>query len=166
MMDIAQNFFFKSLIVFYLAILFLLPLEWHKISSYGEIFPALDIIIIYYIMTYYHPKNWHLFIYGIVVDKLYNFPLGSSALILILSYQALRLLTNWFMLRDYFTNLVIFYAYAFLMILSRYIIITIKSPHSLEGMVILFYFLTTISAYPIMRILIEKPIKTLHQNAR
>jgi hypothetical protein len=165
-MNIVQNFFTKGLIVFYLALLFFLPLQWHKISSYGEIFPALDIIIIYYIMTYYYPKNWHLFIYGIFVDKLYNFPLGSSALILILSYQALKLLSHWFVLRDYFTNLVIFYAYSFLIILSRYILITIKSPYSLEGIVVLFYFLTTISAYPLIYILIKKPIQKLHQHAR
>lgn len=166
MANVVQIFLTKVLIALYLTLLFLLPLQWHKINSYGEIFPALDIIIIYYIMTYYHPKNWHLFIYGLLVDKLYNFPLGSSALILILSYQVLKLLTHWFMLRDYFTNLVIFYSYSFLIILSRYILITIKSPHSLEGTVILFYFLTTIFAYPIMRILIEKPIQKLHQHAR
>lgn len=165
MFNLIQRLFTISIIALYITMLFLLPLEWHKISYYSEIFPAIDLIIIYYLMTYYNLKNWHLFIYGMLVDQLYNFPLGSNSIILILSYQGVRLLSHWFLLRDYFTNLIIFYVYCFFVILSRYLVITIKSAHHIEGFTILFYFLTTILFYPIARILIEKPIQKLHRNA-
>jgi hypothetical protein len=100
-----------------------------------------------------------------LVDKLYNLPLGGSALVLILSYQGLKLLSYWFLLRDYFTNLMIFYIFCLFVTLSRYLIVTIKSPYHLEGSALLFYFLTTILVYPIMRALIEKPIQKLHTHA-
>ncbi|MDG1436675.1 MAG: hypothetical protein P8P83_02680 [Rickettsiaceae bacterium] len=145
----------------YIALLFLLPFQWHKFGLYSEIFPAFDLIIIYYLCTHKKIKYWHLFLSGGFIDQLYGLPIGISSLMFILSYYGLKQLRRWFFLKDYITNITIFSFYSFVIILSRYLTVTIKSAYYIEGMSILFYFLTTIFSYPIMRILIEKPIQKI-----
>jgi len=152
--------------ILYLSILFILPFEWYKIAPYSEIFPAFDLIIIYYISTHNNIKYWHLFIAGIFIDQLYYLPIGISSLTFILAHQGLKLLSRWIFLKDYQTNLAIFCIYSLVIIISRYLIVTIKSSHYIEGFAITFYFLTTIFSYPIMYILIKKPIQILGKYVR
>lgn len=149
-----------------MGILFILPFQWHKFGPYSEIFPAFDLIIIYYLSTYHNMQYWHLFIAGIFIDQLYNFPMGISSLTFILSYHGLNLLSRWFLLKHYLTNVVIFSIYSLFIIISRYLIVTIKSTHYIEGISVLFYFLTTIFAYPIMFIMLDKPMKILGKYVR
>ncbi|MDP4833011.1 MAG: hypothetical protein NWR41_04855 [Rickettsiaceae bacterium] len=152
--------------VLYLSILFILPLEWHKFGSHSEIFPAFDLIIIYYLSTHNNIKYWDLFLAGIFVDQIYNLPIGTSPLTFILAHKGLNLISKWFALKNYQTNLAIFCVYSLVIILTRYLIITIKSTHHIEGFAIIFYFLTTIFAYPIISLLIKKPIQRLSKYVR
>jgi len=150
----------------YLWIIFMLPFQWYKIGPFGEIFPAFDIIIIYYISTYYSLKHWQLFIIGIVTDQLHVLPPGTSSLAFILGNMGLNYFSKWFLLRKYFTNLAMFCGYSAFIILVRYLVVSVKSTYPIEGYAITFYFLTTIFFYPILSALIENSINTLGQNAR
>jgi cell shape-determining protein MreD len=152
--------------ILYLSILLILPFEWHKFGPYSEIFPAFDLIIIYYLSTHSNIKYWHLFLAGIFVDQIYNLPIGTSPLVFIIAHKGLKLISSWFVLKNYQTNLAIFCVYSLAIILSRYLIVTIKSTHHIEGFAIIFYFLTTIFAYPIVSILIKKPIQILSKYVR
>jgi hypothetical protein len=161
-----SNLLLISASIFYIGILLSFPFQWHKFAPFSEIFPAFDLIIVYYLSTYTNIKYWHLFIVGIVIDQLYNFPIGVSSLIFIAAFWGLHSLSRWFFLKDYLTNISIFSIYSLFVILSRYLIVTIKSIYYIEGVSILFYFLTTIFSYPIIRILIEKPINIVGKYAR
>ncbi len=152
--------------ILFLSILFVLPLEWHKLGPHSEIFPAFDLISIYYLSTYFNIKYWHLFLAGIFIDQIYNLPIGTSSLIFIIAHQGLKLLNRWFELTNYQTNLAIFCVYSLFIILSRYLIVTIKSIHHIEGFSIIFYFLTTIFTYPIISILLKKQIQILSNYVR
>jgi hypothetical protein len=154
MYKFTSRFIIKLLTLGYLWIIFILPLEWYKIGSFGEIFPAFDIIIIYYISTYNSLKYWQLFILGLFIDQLHILPPGTSPFALILGNLFLSYLSRWFLLRDYFTNLGVFCGYSAFIILVRYLTVSIKSDYFIEGHDIIFYFLTTILFYPILSMLI------------
>ena len=80
----------------YLWIIFILPFQWYKIGPFGEIFPAFDIIIIYYISTYHSLKYWQLFIIGMAIDQLHILPPGTSSLALIIGNMGLNYFSKWF----------------------------------------------------------------------
>lgn len=160
------KFCIKILAIFYISILFLLPLEWHKFAPYAEIFPAFDLIIIYYLSTHIKLRYWHIFIAGLFVDQLYNFPIGTNSFIFIIAHKGLDYLTNRFLLRDYYTNLIVFSIYSMVIILLRYLVVTIKNIHHIEGFSILFYYLTTVFSYPIICFIIKKPMILLGVYAR
>ena len=149
----------------YLLIIFMLPFQWYRISAAGEIFPAIDLIFIYYLSTYKHLKYWQLFLAGLIIDQLYQLPLGISSLSLMAANFGLYIISTWLLLRDYFTNLAIFCVYSLFIIAVRYLLVTINSTHHIEGMAIYFYFLTTIFAYPIIVPIISKPINILSPHA-
>jgi len=161
---------FKSLIYFsvisYLGLIFIMPFKWHNIGAYSEIFPAFDLIIIYYLSTYKRVKNWHLFLVGLLIDQLYQIPLGASSLTLIIANLALNQSKTWLFLKDYYTNLGIFCVYSLFVISIRYLIVTINSTHHIEGYTIYFYYFTTIFSYPLMQIIIKKPLNLIRNYAR
>jgi len=160
-----QKLLIRATAVLYLSILCLLPFQWHKISFYSEIFPGLDLIIIYYLSTHYRVQYWHLFLSGLLIDQLYQLPLGTSSLALMAANLGLYMSSNWLLLRDYFINLVVFCGYSLFVISVRYLLVTISSTHHIEGLSIFFYFFTTIFAYPIILPIITKPINLLNHNA-
>lgn len=166
MLKTISKFLLILLLLIYLALIWLLPFEWYKIGMYGEIFPALDIIIIYYLSTYKKIQYWHLFIIGLFIDQLYHFPLGVSPLVFIFMSWFLRKIGEWFLLKNYITNYIIFCIYSMCIIFLRYMFITIKGINHIEGFAIFFYYLTTIFSYPIVRTLIERPIKILEKYVR
>lgn len=149
----------------YLGVIFLMPFNWCYIGSNSEIFPAFDLIIIYYISTYRRIKNWHLFFIGLIVDQLYQMPLGSSSLSLIIANLLLNQSRSRFFLKDYYTNISIFCMYTMFMVTFRFLIVTIGSAHSIQGTSIYFYYLTTIFSYPLMKVLIRKPMDMIKNNA-
>ena len=166
MLKIISKFLAIALAVIYISVLLILPFQLHKIGLYSEIFPAFDIITIYYLSTYKKMHYWYLFIAGMIIDQLYNLPIGISPLIFIFANIGLQVISKWFILRDYLTNLAVFCVYSIFVILARYLLVTIDSTHHIESLVMLFYFLTTIFSYPIICTLIEKPVKIFGNYAR
>lgn len=149
----------------YLGLIFIMPFNWHYIGSNPEIFPAFDLIIVYYISTYNNIKNWHLFLVGLLLDQLYQLPLGASSLSLIIANLLLNQGRSRFFLKDYYTNISIFCVYSMFMIASRFLIVTIESTYYIQGISVYFYYFTTIFSYPIIKILIEKPIDLMQDYA-
>ena len=151
-------------IALYLVIVFIMPFQWYRIAAYSEIFPAFDLIVIFYFSTYNRVKYWHLFIIGLLVDQLYMLSIGTSPLAFLIANFGLNTVNKWFLLKNHFTNLVVFCGYSLFIIIVRYFIVTVKSTHHIEGIAVYFYFLTTIFSYPIICLLIEKPIKMVVKN--
>ncbi len=163
MLKLISRTFITLGILLYFSILFILPFQWYKIGPYSEIFPAFDLIIIYYLSTYSNIKYWHLFLIGLIIDQLCNLPVGINSMLFILSYKVLKISSQWFILKNYKTNIIIFTMYSFIIALSRYLTVTVKSTYHIEGSSIIFYYLTTIFSYPAMYFAIQKPIEKLNK---
>ncbi len=157
MYKICLKYFFILCFSFYIFLLFTLPSQFYKFGLFevvGDIFPAIDIILIYYFSTYKTVKYWMLFLIGIILDQLYQLPVGSSSLVLILSNLILVYTQKWFILKEYTTNILIFCFYAFLVIGSRYIVFVSNYKYNFEGISFYFYYFSTIVSYPIVKSLI------------
>jgi hypothetical protein len=166
MYKIALKFLIYFVVISYIGLIFIMPFKWHYIARYSEIFPAFDLIIIYYFSTYKLIRNWQLFIVGLLIDQLYQIPLGATSLALIIANIGLEQSKTWFFLKDYYTNLSMFCAYSLFIITIRYLIVTIESTHHIEGNTVYFYYLTTIFSYPLMQTIIEKPLNMIKNYAR
>lgn len=135
-------------------LLFMLPTQLYKFglaSVFGEIFPAIDIMLIYYFSTHKNVKYWMLFLLGFIIDQIYQLPLGTSSLSYILANLTLTYVGKWFILKDYVTNILIFCAYSTFVISFRYLIFIANYKHIFDGTSIYFYYLTTILSYPILK---------------
>ena len=152
----------------YIFLICLVPLKLYKlglIDIFGQIFPALDVVIIYYFSTYTNIRYWILFIIGIILDHVHQVPVGLNSLTFITVNILLNYTSRWFILKDEVTDVLIFCAYSLLIIGFRYIIFLTKNNYGFEGFSIYFYYLTTIFSYPILRFLIDKPITALTRYA-
>lgn len=161
MLQIILKYFIRIFALIIIGLLLILPFELYKFNIYSEILPAFDLMIIFYLTSLNKLKYWHLFLIGIFIDQLYNMPIGGTSLILMGANYYLINVSKYFSLKDHYTNLIIFVVYSFAVILLRYLIVTIKGMHTIEGSSILFYYLTTIFSYPIMYIVINKSTKFL-----
>lgn len=161
MYKLAIKFLAYCVSIFYIGLIFIMPFNWHHIGSNSEIFPAFDLIIIYYISTYKSIKNWHLFLLGLLIDQLYQIPIGTSSISLIIANLSLNQSRSKFFLKGYYTNIGIFCVYSMLVISLRFLIVTIKSAHYIQGISVYFYYFTTIFSYPIIKMLIKKPMRLI-----
>ncbi|GAB4162391.1 MAG: hypothetical protein Tsb006_0580 [Rickettsiaceae bacterium] len=145
----------------YLFILFILPFNQHVFGIFCEIFPALDLAIVYYLSTHRTLQYWQLFIFGIFLDQLYTLPPGTNSFALIIAELGLKYSRKWFFVRNYTTNLITFCAYSIFVTSIKYLIVTVLSTNHIEGAAIFFYLITTILAYPAMYIVLEKSMNLL-----
>ena len=141
----------------YIFLIFLVPLKLYKlglIDIFGQIFPALDVVIIYYFSTYTNVRYWMLFIIGIILDHVYQLPVGLNSFTFITSNILLNYINRWFILKDEITNILIFCAYSLLLIGFRYIIFLAKNNYgfgvmlssSLENSTLRSYYTKKFSA--------------------
>ena len=152
----------------YILLICLIPLKLYKlglVNMFGEIFPAVDLVVIYYFSTYTTIRPCILFIIGIIIDQIYQVPVGLNSFAFITINLILNYTSRWFILKDEITNILIFCAYSLLLIGFRYIIFLAKNNYGFEGFSIYFYYLTTIFSYPILRCLIHKPFTALTRYA-
>lgn len=152
----------------YILLICLIPLKLYKlglINMCGEIFPAVDVIVIYYFSTYTTIRYWILFIIGIIIDQIYQVPIGLNSFVFITVNLILNYASSWFILKDEVTNILIFCAYSLLIIGFRYIIFLTKNNYGFGGTSVYFYYLTTVFSYPILRFLIHKPFTALTRYA-
>ena len=141
------------------------PFSQQVFGTHCEILPAVDLAVIFYFSTYRRIKYWHIFIFGIVIDQLYTLPFGITSALLLPAEFCLRIIPKWVALRDYFTNLLIFVCYCMVVILGKYMLVTILSHNHLDYISTVFYFLTTILVYPIMHLIMDTFFKHLGKNA-
>ena len=121
----------------------------------SEIFPALEIIFIYYCSLNYQIKSWQIFFIGFFFDQLYSMPIGTNSLVFILGDLWLKYISQWFVLKIYSIN---FCGYCFLIFTLRYLIIIGFHLYTLKLLILFFQYLTTIFVYPIVRIPLDKSL--------
>ena len=75
----------KIILLFILIITFFFSIIIANFYPRFNILPATELIVIFYISTHFKIHYWHLFVLGIVTDKIsFNAPIGISSLIFIL----------------------------------------------------------------------------------
>lgn len=150
------------LIGIYIIMLAILPASVHIFSGlHYDIFPALDLAVIFYLSTYRKIEYWQLFIIGILLDALYCTIHGLSSFILIISEFLIKQSSNYFLLRNYVTNLASFVCYTAFFLLMKYCIIVVLTINDIGLLSLLSYFLTTILSYPLLYFMLEKPLNSL-----
>lgn len=143
----------------YVFLLFIIPTQVYQLeisTFWGEIFPAIDIMIIYYFSSYKNTNYYLLFLIGMIIDQIYQTPIGTNSLVFIIANLGLLYINKWFALKEELTNIMIFCGYSLVVIIFRYLICAVHYKYNLIGLSICFYYLTTVTAYPLFRSLIHK----------
>lgn len=149
-----------------LLLILLFPLVSFRIGIITEIFPACEVIFIYYFSTNRHMAAWQIFIIGIFFDQLYSLPTGANSLVFLLANLLLKFGSRWLLLKDYFINFIFFCGYYLFVFYCRYLIFASKDLYLDNLVPIFFQYLTTIFSYPIFRIPLDKAIEYLDRYAK
>jgi cell shape-determining protein MreD len=116
-----------------------------------EIWPAMELILLFYISVNRRLDYVTCLLAGLVCDQLQSVTLGINAILFISGEYMVRIANSYFnSCKDYLINLLIFYAYALLLIVAKSILVTATSASTLDMLTSLFYFLTTIFSYPLI----------------
>ena len=144
----------------YIFFICLIPLKLYKLNLvdvFDQIFPAIDIAILYYFSSYSKIRYWLLFLIGMILDQIYQMPTGSNSLVIITANLVLNYANRWFILKDEVTNILGFCIYSFFVISFRELIFLAKNDYNFQELSIYFYYITTILSYPILKFLMHKP---------
>ncbi len=144
----------------------LFPLISFRIGLISPIFPALEIIFVYYFSTNQHLRIWQIFLIGIFFDQLYSMPIGTNSLVFLLANLLLKFVNRRFLLKAYFINFIIFCGYCLFIFYSRYLILSSKTLYLDSFMPLFFQYLTTVFSYPLVRIPLDKSIEYLNKHAK
>jgi cell shape-determining protein MreD len=124
-----------------------------------DIFPAIEMILFFHLSINKKLNYWQCFFIGLICDQLNSITLGINAILFICSEYILRKAILYFTSqKNSFTELLIFYAYAAIFILLKYILIISNGINALDMMTLFFYFLTTIFSYPLIKSFAENII--------
>lgn len=156
----------KLLFILICFFILLFPVMNFKINMESAIFPACEIILIYYFTSFYNLSLWMIFLAGILLDPLYSMPLGTNSLVFLTAHLFFKLAARFFLAKNYLTNFIIFCTYCFIILNLRYLLIFIKNFHSDGYITILFQYLTTIFSYNLIRLLLDYPLDYFKKNAK
>ncbi len=151
----------KILIIGYFLFLLILPFELFVFLYRFNYFPALDLMVIYYFCSKLKVNNVVLFVLGVLIDPMHNMPIGTNSLSLICGNVLINKLKEFIEVQDYILNCTIFCFYSLLIIVLRFLIITIVSSYYIEGNSIYFYYVITILIYPSVQVIVLQPLKWL-----
>lgn len=155
-----------SLSYIFLALLILMPYEIYIFKLNSPIFASIELIIIYYARTYHRISHSVLFLLGLLLDQLYNAPLGLHFLVLIIGDYAIIYLHSRFNLKKNLLNILIFPAYVIIVNMAKLFMLKMFGYEVMINIDLLFYILTTIFAYPVISIIINVPFKFIYNHAR
>ncbi|XVN43078.1 MAG: hypothetical protein RCG15_01935 [Candidatus Rickettsia vulgarisii] len=150
---------YKLALIEFSLLLVIFPLGSFRINMASMVFPALEVILLYYFSTIHRISFVTIFIVGLFFDQLYSMPIGSNSLIFITAHALLSLLSKYFILKSYLTNFIIFCFYYFYIIHFRYLLILAKNL-SIQGyFIMIMQYLTTIFSYNLLRIPFDKSLE-------
>lgn len=150
------NILFKTMLIVAFIMIVLFPLFCYKLGLIIEILPALEVLLVFYLYCYASIRFDEVFILGILFDQLYSMPIGTNSIALILGLVFVKLLSKWFIIKEYLANFIILCGFSFTVILTRWLIIYSKNMLVAPLSIFSLYYLTTIFSYPILKILFDK----------
>lgn len=117
--------------------------------------PALEIIVIYCLISRYHVDNIATFVISLFFDQIYSMPLGCNPIIFIIGNYAIRYVSLWFPSRNYGINYIIFCNYVFLILCLRYIVLA-SLKHYATLSELSSQYLITILIYPLLKFILDR----------
>lgn len=152
----------ECLLLILFPLLLILPLMGFRFGINTEIWPSIEVIFVYYLITAYKMPQWLLFSLSLLFDELYSMPLGINILSFYMTNYLLALTAKWAISKEYISNFVIFCGYAFLVMVCRYFLLLLLTTISINLPALFLQYLTTIIAYPVivklyLQFLIQKP---------
>ncbi|MCC8467580.1 MAG: hypothetical protein LN589_02530 [Rickettsia endosymbiont of Eriopis connexa] len=153
----------KLLLALLCFFIILFPLVSYKVNIQSRIFPAMEIIFIYYFMSLYSLNIFSIFFLGLFIDQVSGMPIGTNSLVFLSAYIIYKLSSKFFIAKNYLINFVVFC----LFILNfKYLLITIKKLEADGYLIIFFQFLTTIFSYNIIRLILDSPMNYFKKYAK
>lgn len=157
-----KRFFAFCFSVFAWSFLFLLSIIPVKLYSlgllefFGEVFPAIEIILVYYLSSCKNAGYLILFCFGVVIDQIYQLPIGTNSLAFIIGKIILNYINSWIILKKEINNILVFAGYSLFIISFRYLTLAVNYEHHSTSMAVCFYYLVTVTTYPIFKQCIKK----------
>jgi hypothetical protein len=133
-----------------------MPLISSKNDIITDIFPAIDVMVMYYISSYLTLRYLHIFFIGLVLDQIYLMPIGSNSLIYLLAMLFITFANKHIVLKNDVTNCSFFAAYSLLIIILKLIILATKQSLAPGALIVVFQYLTTIFSYPLIKLIMDK----------
>lgn len=140
----------KIIRFFLLYLLFLLPYQVYEFGIDMDIFPRIDIVIIFICATLGMLQFWHLFILGIFIDYLNGSFYGMSSLILMVCQLTLKLIQLKIPYWSFNLKIGIFAFYFLIFNIFEYIIFALMSSGKVSNILIIFQYFTTIFSFALI----------------
>ncbi|MCC2646587.1 MAG: rod shape-determining protein MreD [Rickettsiaceae bacterium] len=159
-----REFVVYSLFYSLLIIISIIPLASFRLGELSSIFPAIEIVIIFY-FSIYKPSIlplWLLFTYGIILDLVYGLAVGISVIPVIIISFLLRNQRQIFNRKEFKIVFLGFSLACILYLGLKYIIFSWYYSHFFDLKLVLIQGISTIFIYPIIHYSlqqIEKIIK-------
>lgn len=144
----------------------LFPEFAYKIGVKNRIFPAIEIIFIYYFMTLYSLNMVVIFFIGLLLDQVNSMPIGTNSLAFLSAYIILKLSSKFFAIKNYLMNFIVFCVYCLFILNFKYLFVTMKKLE-IDGYLTLFFqYLTTIFSYNLVRLILDSPLSYFKKHAK
>lgn len=144
----------------------LFPEFAYKIGIKSRIFPALEIIFIYYFMTLYSLNMLGIFLIGLMLDQVNSMPFGASSLVFLTAYVILKLSSRFFAVKNYLVNFIVFCIYCLFVLNFKYLLVSVKKLEIDGYLTLLFQYLTTIFSYNLVRLVLDSPLSYFKKHAK
>ena len=155
-------------LLFALLCFFIILFPWmsYKIGFQSKIFPALEIIFIYYFMTLYSLNIIGIFLIGLLLDQVNSMPFGTSSLVFLSAHIIFKLSSKYFAVKNYLVNFIVFCIYCLFVLNFKYLLITMKKLEIDGYITIFFQYLTTIFSYNLVRLILDSPLSYFKEHAK
>ena len=156
----------KIIFLEFCLLLIIFPLENFRINLDNVIFPAFEVILLYYFVSLYSLNFLLIFLTGILFDQLYSMPLGTNSLVFVVAHLILKFCGKFFSTKEYLTNFILFCFYYLFVLHFRAILILTKGLVIQGYLAMLFQYLTTICSYSLLRIPLDKSLEYFKVHAK
>ncbi|WP_347938885.1 hypothetical protein [Rickettsia oklahomensis] len=144
----------------------LFPLVSYRINIQSRIFPAVEIIFIYYFMSLYSLNIFGMFFLGLLIDQISGTPIGTNSLVFLLAYMIYKVSSKYCVTKNYLIHFIIFCVYCLFILYFKYLLVTIKKLDTDGYLTISFQFFTTIFSYNLVRLILDPPMNYFKKYAK
>ncbi|MCZ6896326.1 MAG: hypothetical protein O7C68_01440, partial [Rickettsia endosymbiont of Ixodes ricinus] len=102
----------KLLVALLCFFIILFPLVRLHTNIHDIIYPAMEIIFIYYFMSLYSLNIFSIFFLGLLIDQISSMPIGTNSLVFLSAYMIYKLSSKYFVAKNYLINFIIFCVYS------------------------------------------------------